>query len=516
MQPEALKTAAPKGNSFGKSFVDAVDRIMSKSYNQVLYYVLFTILLSVHYYTITPYTNYAFFGGDTWEYQSLAVNFAKGHGIDRFGAIEQFEEYKFGGFDQFYDGSPEMFHSLAGTQNSYRTPVYPLFLGIIYKIFGVNVLIAKFFQLLLYVLIAASLPIIGYRYLSVAGFLGGKLAAIVFLERNAMLANELMTEPVTSFVAFLVILAFMLYTSKRNTFSAILLGLSFGLAWLTKGSLVFIPVFIGLYIFFKGIKEKQTYIHSFIIVVFMALVITPWSVFASNNAHKFVLLSTQGPGALYDGNNEFSTGDWAPQWNTDSTSFYNTDGMSEKSPALRVANFYLQNPGKIIELPSQKLVRGFLPFQSIWYFMAALLLHFVFMQVRWFHQGIYARYLKIALTLMVFLWLYATYNKSFDIVYNYFVEHAFLFSILLAISSMLYIKYATKLLQLHPAFGFAILNYIVITLIFLAVPMPGGSRYVVVIDYVFLYLAFVIGVQFLKHHWVNTPIATVKTIIKKK
>jgi len=43
----------------------------------------------------------AFFGGDTWEYQSIAVNFAEGKGF-RFGGLLPFDAYAFDTADPAY------------------------------------------------------------------------------------------------------------------------------------------------------------------------------------------------------------------------------------------------------------------------------------------------------------------------------------------------------------------------------------------------------------------------------
>ena len=47
-------------------------------------------------YLASGFSDTAYFGGDTLEYQSTAVNFAKGHGIVKIGNIEDFECYEFG------------------------------------------------------------------------------------------------------------------------------------------------------------------------------------------------------------------------------------------------------------------------------------------------------------------------------------------------------------------------------------------------------------------------------------
>ena len=104
--------------------------------------VLFCIVLFIFYSTSGgkwgTFSDRAYFGGDTWEYQSMAVNWAKGHGL-KFGSIEKFSVYK---FDQ---GKEKEYYSTfirsgknGGFYNYYRTPGYPIFVGVIYKIFGIT------------------------------------------------------------------------------------------------------------------------------------------------------------------------------------------------------------------------------------------------------------------------------------------------------------------------------------------------------------------------------------------
>ena len=69
--------------------------------------VLFFVLLASIYYLFwgarTDMKDTAFFGSDTWEYQSMGVNFAKGHGIQKFGSLESFKTYNFS-FGQILTG----------------------------------------------------------------------------------------------------------------------------------------------------------------------------------------------------------------------------------------------------------------------------------------------------------------------------------------------------------------------------------------------------------------------------
>ena len=100
--------------------------------NQASLFIGLVILYFCTFWLLSDITDTAFFGGDTWEYQSIAVNFAEGHGIQKFGGMEPFDTYKF----EKQDKLPDYYSSFvadAGQDNFYRTPLYPLFLGIVYK-----------------------------------------------------------------------------------------------------------------------------------------------------------------------------------------------------------------------------------------------------------------------------------------------------------------------------------------------------------------------------------------------
>jgi len=79
----------------------------------------------------------AFFVGDTWEYQSIALNFASGEGF-KFGGLLPFEAY------HFYSANPEYYDrfmdigAAGGEPSTFRTPGYPFVLATIYRIFGVS------------------------------------------------------------------------------------------------------------------------------------------------------------------------------------------------------------------------------------------------------------------------------------------------------------------------------------------------------------------------------------------
>ncbi len=198
-----------------------------------------------------PNTN-VFFGGDTWEYQSIAVNFAAGEGF-RFGALLPFEAYKFDGADpDYYDSFMEL-GAAGGEPSTFRTPGYPFILGLIYKLFGVSPRIAITIQIGWLVLIAALLPFLGRGLFGRGGFIAGLLAGLIFHRLAPGVGGRVLTEALIALVLFLILIAWVaLNRNKQPPIAyAVLFGLVLAAAVLTKGSLIFLPVLFLGYIAFR-------------------------------------------------------------------------------------------------------------------------------------------------------------------------------------------------------------------------------------------------------------------------
>lgn len=339
-----------------------------------VYYVLFAGRLEM--------SDTAEFGGDIWEYQSMAVNFAMGHGVHRFGAMEPFETYKFAEFDTppaYY----QEFFDLAGEQDFIRTPAYPLFVGIIYKLFGISPAVVKAIQLLMLAIIAASLPLIGMHYWGRIGLIGGIPAGFLYLSMNYVLADWILTETLISFSVFLVLVTFLLYEKREETRTAIFLGIALGLALLVKGSLVFLPILTGGVLLVRALRQRN--VEKLRLLLFVAgaaaLTVSPWSVYASGAADETIILSVQGDTQLLDDNNELCVdGGWHPEWAEDENAFYNTDGIDNSRAMLKVVNFYLKHPVLLPVCTYNKFIMGFGPLPFFWVFAGLLLMEWLF---RW-------------------------------------------------------------------------------------------------------------------------------------
>lgn len=339
--------------------------------------VLTAVLAAVYYGTfsrVASFTGYADFGGDIWEYQSMAVNFAKGHGIARFGEVEDFSTYAF-------ETDPDALmargvvaadreHFLRAGENGgvvwfYRMPGYHLFLGIIYKIVGISPLIAKHVQLILLAIVAASLPWIGKHYWRTAGFWSGLIASPIVIASNHKFADFLYTESLIAFTAFLIVAAYTFFEVKRTLLWAIIVGFILGLGLLVKNSFVLIPPLLGFFLFLRWLwtRRASDLAHLSVIIVTVMFTIAPWSIYASTQSGRLVLLSTQAESILLDSHNEYVTdGGWHREWRDNPQSFYHSDGLEGRSALLRVANFYRHHPALLPRLAWEKIIAGFRPF----------------------------------------------------------------------------------------------------------------------------------------------------------
>ena len=165
---------------------------------------------------------------------------------------------------------------LDNEKNSFRTPGYPVFISMIYFIFGSKPYIVLIFQIFI-------------NLLSI--FLVFKIAHYLFNEKIALIASflysidphtvlytcELFTETLFTFIIILSFFYFIKGLKLSNLKYFILSGLFFGLSALIRPISLFIPfVLVGLIFIYSKFKFKFKIKSSFIIVSFFVLAITPW------------------------------------------------------------------------------------------------------------------------------------------------------------------------------------------------------------------------------------------------
>jgi len=237
-----------------------------------------------------------FYGSDEWDYQTIAVNFATGHGFHVTGGFEKPEVYKFGHVDS---GTFEKQELLRGITNIHRPPLYPLFVGVMYKIFGVNPSYIVIFQLLLLCIVAAGLPLLGFFLLQSKGFYSGIISGIVFMFVNHKMAEYFLPgQAFTAFFIFIFIFIAEKFFRKKTTLWAVAMAIALAVSLLFHATMILVVGFIVIYLLIdlkngnKWINVKNLITFS---IVFIA-VLLPWHLFAYKTLRElkhdsFVVLS---------------------------------------------------------------------------------------------------------------------------------------------------------------------------------------------------------------------------------
>jgi 4-amino-4-deoxy-L-arabinose transferase-like glycosyltransferase len=472
----------------------------------------FFVLLAAIYYLVfwmaADLKDTAYFGGDTWEYQSMGVNFAKGHGLQIFGGVEPFETYKFEPFDSppaYYNE----FFARAGRQTFYRTPVYQLFLGLVYKAVGISPRTIKCLQLLMLVVIAAALPFIGLRYWEKSGFIAGLVAGVLYLATNRRFAEEIMTECLTAFAVFLVLVSFMAHERRRNMLTAISLGLSLGFAPLVKGTLFFLPILIGAAILVRAVADRDPKAFKRLIVITAAatLLIAPWTAYVRLRTGAVVVLSTQGDYQLLADNTEFcADGRWHPEGIEKKDSFYNTDGIPREQVVAKVVNFYWHHPALLPRCMAAKFVAGFGPLPFLWMFAAFVILAGL---GRMADRRLKSDALKVVcfsvLASLSVLAFGAAYHVAQQrrIHIDEWIAGGWLLPKavpVVAIGWLVYLLVAGRAaFRIPTAFWIIAVNFLLMTLVFHAEPSSiVGSRLVASMDFIFALLCCASGIYFFR------------------
>jgi 4-amino-4-deoxy-L-arabinose transferase-like glycosyltransferase len=176
-----------------------------------------------------------------------------------------------------------------------RSPGYPFFLAVLYRIFGHSYVYVKFFQILI------SLFSLLFIFLLAKGVFGERVAFLSvsigalyppFISYNTFIYTEtIFTFCVVSFIYF----SWMAVVKMKNYFS-FLAGLAIGYGALVRGeAILFLPASL-LFGFIYLRKELKR----IVLIILVALcVITPWTIRNYKVFNKFVPISSQGGSLLW-------------------------------------------------------------------------------------------------------------------------------------------------------------------------------------------------------------------------
>lgn len=353
-----------------------------------------SIVFSIISFNRVNFDNSVHFVGDTWEYQSMAVNLVKGKKLMTVGAFGDYQqEYKFRPAAATYQPQLDYLikHGQENNQqtNFYRTPGYVIFLGIIYKLFGVSPLIVKQIQLLLVIFIAASLPYLGFNYWQSRGFTAGIIAGFVFLleygqditeNTGITYPSQIMTEILIAFCLLIFVLVFIAWQKRPNWLWSLLLGLATGINLMVKGSTLFIFPLVLIYFTNLVIKKKIKLISLVTYIIGAIVIVAPYSIYASLTNESTILLSTQSNVVVLGGNNEFATdGTWHREGYppNNEQSFYARSEVKSLPLLNKVAFFYKSHLYLFPKIFLAKIHSGFYLFNYFWLSLSLIILRLI-------------------------------------------------------------------------------------------------------------------------------------------
>jgi 4-amino-4-deoxy-L-arabinose transferase-like glycosyltransferase len=252
-----------------------------------------------------------------------------------------------------------------GAPTSFRPPLYPFFLAIIYTVFGHSYAVVRIAQAIFSSLSTYLLYRIAYiltedkRVAVISAWL------LALYPPSLYFSGRFLTE--TLFI-FLVLLSFLLLLKTKNTWSGLSSGMFLGLSALTRTQgLLFLPLFL-LWGYLKG-KLKFT----FSILFGTILAILPWTIRNYRIHHAFIPICTNGGITFWMSNNPYALEDRFIDWVLENkknliTLPSNLVMWKNLSEVESDRNFYrmgirwiLKHPGDFIKLIPKKLIRAWSP-----------------------------------------------------------------------------------------------------------------------------------------------------------
>jgi len=199
--------------------------------------------------------NSAISGPDSVQYDRLGLNLARGNGFS-------------------LSAEPPF------TPTMLREPGYPVFLALVYMIFGHNVPAALLMQMALHSLTAVLTYYIARGiFAETAAFYSGLVTAI--FPTLANMASCVLSETLFTFLLCLAIWAYLKVINKKSIVWSIIAGVIFGILALTKTAAIFLPAAFmtaaALMILFKKMDAKRIFTCSTVLLITFTILISGWA-----------------------------------------------------------------------------------------------------------------------------------------------------------------------------------------------------------------------------------------------
>jgi 4-amino-4-deoxy-L-arabinose transferase-like glycosyltransferase len=229
-----------------------------------IFTLAFVLRLGWVYFQSTPPTRI-----DSAEHDILAQNIAEGNGFC------------------YYPGTP----------TSYRPPLYPLYLGIIYRIFGHHYNIAYVFE----ALIGSLTPVFIYLVsLQLFSFRGSRIIAIItaVYPTYIFMTTELMTENLFTFLVSLLIFNANKLRTNQNAWSVFITGIVLGLSTLCRATMLPIIFLFPVWGAYSNENPVKGFKKSIWVSIIAFVLMSPW-VIRNYKVHNAIILVDTHGGATF-------------------------------------------------------------------------------------------------------------------------------------------------------------------------------------------------------------------------
>jgi 4-amino-4-deoxy-L-arabinose transferase-like glycosyltransferase len=195
-----------------------------------------------------------------------------------------------------------------GVPTAYWPIGYPLFLAIIYWLFGHNYFAVEFINVLLSLCICILTYLIAKSLVSPSSS-RLTLLFLVFFPSQIFFTNVLASEIIFTFLLLLIIYFLLKQALNPAIYFPLIIGIFLGLLTLVRAAAALLPVIIGFF-YFKSGKRSRSILRNAVLTIMVAfLTLFPWMLRNRLTLGTFTV-ATSGGINLYIGNSPTSSGTW--------------------------------------------------------------------------------------------------------------------------------------------------------------------------------------------------------------
>ncbi len=190
-----------------------------------------------------------------------------------------------------------------------RVPLYPLFLALIYRLFGHSFSAVRVLQ----VILVALTGVIGYLVARL--IFKGELAFLSFLLIGLwppliVFSTRIMSEVLNTFLLSLSILCLVMLVRRRSITLAFISGLLIGIATLCKATTALFPILGFIFLILAYHSKKEGLYHGVVLILAVAIAISPWTIRNYVQFKTFIPLQLGVSPALWVGTDISEGGRW--------------------------------------------------------------------------------------------------------------------------------------------------------------------------------------------------------------